>query len=110
MSDENRKITITVDALTEKRLKAAAATCDVSVERICEDVIQQESSKLGFEEGHFFSGFTKKKTIAEIIAACDAITGGVPLGGPDSDELIREAREERMQAMERASKGYYDCD
>ena len=110
MSNENRKITITVDADTHARLKTVAAKCDVTVEQICLDLVQRESGKLGFVDGHFFSGYSKKKSISQIIAECRAITGDVPLGGPDSAELIREAREERMQALDRASKGYYDCD
>lgn len=110
MSNETRIISIAVDPATAEHLEAAATTCDVTVEQICVDIIQRESGKLGFDQGHFFSGFTKKKSIVEIIAECRAITGNVPLGGRDSAELIREAREERMQAMERASKGYYDCD
>ena len=104
MSDENRIISIAVDPDTEARLKAAAASCDVDVTQICLDLIKRESRKPGFEKGLLFSGAKggKKKPLAQIFAECDALTGGVPLGGPDSAELIREIREERMRDIERA--------
>ena len=105
MSNENRIISIAVDPDTEERLKAAAASCDVDVAQICLDLIKRESRRPGFEKGLLFSGAIggiKKKPLAQIFAECDALTGGVPLGGPDSAELIREIREERMREIERA--------
>ena len=112
MADENRIIRIAVDADTEERLKAAAALRAVPVQQYCLDLFQREFRKLGFSEGPLPPRGNPVKTVedlARLFAECDALTGGVPLGGPDSSELIREAREERQQAIEQAGKGY-DCD
>ena len=112
MADENRIISIAVDADTEERLKAAAALRAVPVQQYCLDLFQREFRKLGFSEGPLSPRGNPVKTVedlARLFAECDALTGGVPLGGPDASELIREAREERQQAIEEAGKGY-DCD
>lgn len=109
MSDETRTITIAVDADTEERLKAAAALRAVPVQQYCLDLFQREFRKLGFSEGPLPPRGSKVKTVedlARLFARCDELTGGVPLGGPDSAALIREAREERQQAIEQAGKGY----
>ena len=115
MSNENRIISIAVDPDTEERLKAAAALHAVPVQQYCLDLFQREFRKLGFSEGPLPPRGQRVGTtedLARRFAACDEITGGVPLGGPDSSALIREAREQRQRDIERAVKGYdnYDSD
>ena len=108
MSDKNRTISIAVDPDTEERLKAAAALHAIPVQQYCLDLFQREFRKLGFSEGPLPPRANPVKTaedLARLFAECDALTGRTPLGGPDSSQLIREAREERMQAIERAGQG-----
>ena len=110
MSNENRIISIAVDPDTEERLKAAAALHAIPVQQYCLDLFQREFRKLGFSEGPLPPRANPVKTaedLARLFAECDALTRGAPPGGPDSSQLIREAREERMQAIERVVKG---CD
>ena len=108
MSNENRIISIAVDPDTEERLKAAAALHAIPVQQYCLDLFQREFRKLGFSEGPLPPRANPVQTaedLARLFAECDALTGGAPLAGPDSSQLIREAREERMQAIERAAQG-----
>ena len=102
MSDENRIISIAVDPDTEERLKAAAALRDVSIEQICFEIIEEESRNPYLGGGPYILGGkqTAKRNFAQIFAESYALTGGAPLGGPDSSKLIREAREERMREIE----------
>ena len=112
MTDEKRIISITVDPDTEERLRAAAALRAMPVQQYCIDLFHREFRKLGFSEGPLPPRNNPVKTsedLARLFAECDALTSGVMLDDRSSDELIREAREERMQAIEQAGKGY-DCD
>ena len=108
MSNENRIISIAVDPDTEERLKAAAALHAVPVQQYCLDLFQREFRKLGFSEGPLPPRANPVQTaedLARLFAECDALTEGAPPGNPDSSEQIREAREERMQAIEQAGQG-----
>ena len=102
---ENEKITLSVDADTSDRLKAAAALDGVSVDEYCQYAIDRQLSD---DDG---GPRTKRKrqrlTVEEFdkfLARRRERLGGKKFAGNSADE-IRKMREERALHLERVSKG-----
>ena len=89
MNDENKIITIAVDAQTEKKLEAASARRGKSVEEYCTEAVFRElNGEVAVPQFSF----------EELFALSDEILQG-RRSSTDSAELIREAREERHQNL-----------
>lgn len=102
MSSKNKRISINVDAETEARVKAAAASRGVSVEQFCLDVIERESHEPSLADSPVLpegKRVVTKEDLETLFAKCDELTQGIE-SDTDSSDLIREAREERHRDME----------
>ena len=102
---ENEKITLSVDAATSARLKAAAAHDGVSVGEYCEYAIDRQLSE---DDGGLRTKRKGRRLTAEDLDRFHArrkeILGGKKFPGNSADE-IRKMREERALHLERVSKG-----
>ena len=100
---ENAQITLSVDAATHDRLKAAAALRGDSVDEYCFYAIDRQLSE---DDGG--PRTTGKPLSHETLDRFDAIrkeiSGGKKFAGNSAD-VIREMREERALHLERVSKG-----
>ena len=100
---ENEKITLSVDAATSARLKAAAALGGVSVDEYCQEAIDRQLSEdVGGPR-------TRGKplthaTLDKFYARRKEILGDKKFPGNSAD-VIREMREERTLQLERVAKG-----
>ena len=102
---ENEKITLSVDAATSARLKAAAAHDGVSVGEYCEYAIDRQLSEDdgGLRTKRKGKGLTVEE-LDKFFARNKERLGGKKFPGNSAD-VIREMREERALHLERVSKG-----
>ena len=102
---ENEQITLSVDAATRDRLKAAAALDGVSVGEYCEYAIDRQLSEDdgGLRTKRKGKGLTGEE-FDKFLARRKEILGGKKFPGNSADE-IRKMREERALHLERVSKG-----
>ena len=102
---ENEKITVSVDASTRDRLKAAAALDGVSVDEYCQYAIDRQLSE---DDGGLRTKRKGKRLTGEDLekfyARRKERLGGKKFAGNSAD-VIREMREERTRQLERAAKG-----
>ena len=102
---ENEKITVSVDASTRDRLKAAAALDGVSVDEYCQYAIDRQLSEDdgGLRTKRKGKGLTLEG-LEKFYARRKERLGGKKFAGNSAD-VIREMREERTLQLERAAKG-----
>ena len=102
---ENEQITLSVDAATRDRLKAAAALDGVSVDEYCQYAIDRQLSD---DDGGLRTKRKRKRLTVEefdkFLARRKERLGGKKFPGNSAD-VIREMREERALHLERVSKG-----
>ena len=102
---ENETISVSVDASTLARLKAAAAHRGDSVDEYCQYAIDRQLSEDdgGLRTKRKGKGLTVED-LDKFFARNREILGGKKFAGNSAD-VIREMREERTRQLERASKG-----
>lgn len=100
MSIENKTISITLDAETERLLNDAATLSGMSVEKFCLTAIAEGAERAVFPDGRN-DAFTEEslESLKKLAETRERIFNGRTLPGNSAD-LIREAREERHRDME----------
>ena len=97
MEAKRKRLTLDLDPIFQRRLKAIAALKGVSMRRYCQDAIDRELAK---DEGNGIRGLLSAKPDHELFAELrNEIFGNRTLPGNSAD-LIREAREIRDAEMD----------
>ena len=97
MDIKRKRLTLDLDPIFQRRLKAIAALKGVSMRRYCQDAIDQELTR---DEANGMGGLLSAKPDHELFAELrNEIFGNRTLPGNSAD-LIREAREIRDAEMD----------
>ena len=97
MDIKRKRLTLDLDPIFQRRLKAIAALKGVSMRRYCQDAIDQELTR---DEANGMGGLLSAKPDHELFAELEQeIFGNRTLPGNSAD-LIREAREIRDAQMD----------
>ncbi len=97
METKRKRLTLDLDPILQRRLKAIAALKGVSMRRYCQDAITRELTR---DEANGMGGLLSDKPDHELFAELrQEIFGGNPLTGSSVD-LIREARDIRDAEIE----------
>ena len=102
MSDENKSISITIDADTQWLIKAAAALNGVTVEKFCHTAIKEKAEKTVYPDGR--NATFNEERLRTLAESRERIFNGRILPGNSAD-FIREAREARGRQLGKGS----DC-